>query len=230
VYGLPLINMSNKTAISIGKGLGNLIQVEDSCGDRKPFRSFLRLLVELDVHIPLKPGFIFRREGGDSLDILLKCERLDIYCCSCGRIGHKSIHCNVAPAEKVPEKYVVSLHVNIFSNLLPSSSSRTSATFPNPQQHPSSSQIRAPGSSNLSQTSLFPVTNAPSIPTPAHALPMHQKISLPMVTSLHTSPTTYDLSVISSTAPSFNSTATKTVPPPPLCNPVPNLRSQLLLL
>jgi hypothetical protein len=79
--------MSNKTAISIGKDLGNLIQVEDSCGDRKPFRSFLRLLVELDVHIPLKPGFIFRREGGDSLDILLKCERLDIYCCSCGRIG-----------------------------------------------------------------------------------------------------------------------------------------------
>ena len=51
VHGLPLINMSTKTAISIGKGLGNLIQVEDSSGDKKPFRSFLRLLVELDVCI-----------------------------------------------------------------------------------------------------------------------------------------------------------------------------------
>jgi hypothetical protein len=219
VHGLPLINMTIKTVISIGKGLGNFIKVEDSCADSKPFRSYLRLLVELDVRIPLKPGFIFLREGGEPLDIFLKYERLDIYCCSCGRIGHKSTLCNAAPAEKVPEKYVVSLLVNIFSNVLPSSSSRTSATLPYPQHHPNSSQIRAPESSNLSQSNLTPVTNAPSIPAPAHAFPMHQKISLPLVTSLHTSPTTYDLSVISSTAPSTNFTATKTVPPPPPLQP-----------
>jgi hypothetical protein len=130
--------MTTKIAISIGKGLGNLIQVEDTCRDRKTSRSFLRLLVELDVCIPLKPSFTFRKEGGESLSILLKYERLDIYCYSCGRIGYKFIHCNDAPEEKVPEKYAGSLHVNIFSNILPTSSSRTSANFPNPQTQPSS--------------------------------------------------------------------------------------------
>jgi hypothetical protein len=84
VHGLPLIHMTTKIAISIGKGLGNLIQVEDTCGNRKTFKSFLRLLVELDVCNPLKLGFTFQREGGESLSIFLKYERLDIYYCSCG--------------------------------------------------------------------------------------------------------------------------------------------------
>jgi hypothetical protein len=222
--------MSTKIAISIGKGLGNLIQVEDSSRDRKPFRSFLRLLMELDVYIPLKPSFNFRREGGEPLDILLKYERLDIYCCSCGRIRHKSIHCIVALEERVLGKYAVSLHVNMFSSLFPFSSSRTPAISPNPQKQPSPSQIKALGSSNLSQTNMFPVTNAPSILAPTHPFPMRQKISLPLVTSLHTSLTSYDL-VLSIPLPFLLTLhPLKLFHLYPICNLVPNLRSQLLLL
>jgi hypothetical protein len=212
--------MTTKIAISIGKGLGNLIQVEDTCRDRKIFSSFLRLLAELDVCNPLKPGFTFQREDGESLSIFLKYERLYICCCSYGKIGHKPIHCNAAPEEKFLEKYVVSFHVNIFSNLMPtSSSSRTSANFPNPQRHPSSSQIRSLETSNLSKTSLIPVTNAPSILAHAHAFPMHQKMSKPSVTLLHTSPTITDFNIISSTAPSLNSPTTKIDPPLPFLQP-----------
>lgn len=97
VHGLPLINMTIKIAISIGKGLGNLIKVDELSREKKMFRSFLRLLLEIDVGNPLKPGFTFRRDGGESLCIFLKYERLDIYCTSCGRIGHKLINCIAPP-------------------------------------------------------------------------------------------------------------------------------------
>ena len=109
--------MTTKIAISNGKGLGILIQVDDSNSDKKTFKSFLRLLVEIEVSNLLKPGFSFRRDEGEPLWISLKYERLDIYCTLCGRIGHKLIHCLAPPEEKFPEKYFVSLQVNIFSNL-----------------------------------------------------------------------------------------------------------------
>jgi hypothetical protein len=111
--------MSTQIAISIGKGLGNLVKVDGLDGDQKIFRSYLRLLVDIDVCNPLKPSFTFKREGRESLWIFLKYERLDIYCIDCGRIGHKQIHCNSPPEEKFPGKYAVSLQVNILSNLLP---------------------------------------------------------------------------------------------------------------
>jgi hypothetical protein len=41
VHGLPLINMSTKIAISIGNGLRHLLQVDDSCSDKKVFLDFL---------------------------------------------------------------------------------------------------------------------------------------------------------------------------------------------
>ena len=121
VHSLPLINMTTKIAISIGKGLGNLIQVDDSNSDKKTFKSILRLLVEIEVSNPLKPGFSFQRDEGKPLWIFLKFERLDIYCTSCGRIGQKLIHCLAPPEEKFSVRYSVSLQVNIFSNLHPSS-------------------------------------------------------------------------------------------------------------
>jgi hypothetical protein len=86
--------MITKIAISIGKGLGNLVKVDDISGDKKTFRSFLWLLVDIEVGNPLKPGFTFQRKGSESLWIFLKYERLDIYCSSYGRIGRKTIHCN----------------------------------------------------------------------------------------------------------------------------------------
>jgi hypothetical protein len=59
--------MTTKIAISIGKGLGNLIKVDELSGAKTTFKSFLRLLVEIKVNNPLKPDFSFRRDGGDPL-------------------------------------------------------------------------------------------------------------------------------------------------------------------
>lgn len=141
IHGLPLANLSLKNAIAIGKGMGQLIKVEDISGANKTFRSYLRILVEINVYEPLKPGFSFRRDEGQPIWISFKYERLDIYCTSCGRIGHKNQSCHAPPEETFPEKYSISLKVNIFSNLLPTSSGAWGySEGVSPQSQPSSTQ------------------------------------------------------------------------------------------
>ena len=117
------------------------------------------------------------------------------------------------PEERFPGQYAVSLLVNIFSNLLPSPSSIRNNSYINiSQTQPSSSQIRFFGSSQPSETSLIPVPNVSSSPSPA--TPHFQKISKPQVKSLHTSPTITDFSFITPTA-KLNSPATISAPPQP---------------
>jgi hypothetical protein len=58
--------MTIKNAITIGKGLGLLLMVEDNSGVEVIFRSSLRILVSLDVSKPLNPGFTLSREDGSS--------------------------------------------------------------------------------------------------------------------------------------------------------------------
>jgi hypothetical protein len=53
--------MTTQIAISIGKGLGNLVKVDGLDGDKKTFRSYLRLLVDIAICNPLKPGFSFNK-------------------------------------------------------------------------------------------------------------------------------------------------------------------------
>jgi hypothetical protein len=49
--------MSLKNAIAIGKGLGSLLEVDESSGVLKTFRSYLKILVEIDITKPLKAAF-----------------------------------------------------------------------------------------------------------------------------------------------------------------------------
>jgi hypothetical protein len=104
--------------------MGNLLKVDNATTKaRSTFRSYLRVLMEIDMHAPLNPGFLFHRGNSEPTWISLKYERLDIYCTKCGCIGHKKINCR-APQEKCfPRKYDISLQVNIFSNLPPSAAS-----------------------------------------------------------------------------------------------------------
>jgi hypothetical protein len=118
VHGLPLHNMSIKNAVAIGKGLGHLLKVEEISGVDTTFRSFLRLLVYIDVCKSLNPSFLFTRKDGTSTRISLKYERLDVYCIDCGKIGHKQGSCLVPQADRVPSRYQISLKLIIFSNLL----------------------------------------------------------------------------------------------------------------
>ena len=49
----------------------------------KALSFYIKLLVEIDVHRPLEPGFSFQREGGEPIRVTLIYERLGDYCISC---------------------------------------------------------------------------------------------------------------------------------------------------
>lgn len=123
VHGLPLANMSLKNFVAIGKCIGLPINVDVFGGDRKTFRSYLRILDEINVFDPLKPGFSLRCDQGETTWISFKYERLDFYCTTCDRIGYKHQTCCAPLEECFQGKYFISLRVNIFSNLPHSSSS-----------------------------------------------------------------------------------------------------------
>jgi hypothetical protein len=167
VHGFPLANITLRNAVAIGKGLGTLMKVEDCSGAQKTFRSYLRILVKIDVLEPLKPGLYLSCEEGEPHWISFKCERLDIYCTTCGRIGHKEQHCNAPPAEVTPGKYSISLKVTIFSNLPPhptggrgSSEGASSQSQPPPSQTTTRSPGAMPNASEyLNPTTLKPLNN-----------------------------------------------------------------------
>jgi hypothetical protein len=114
--------MTLKNSIAIGKGVGQLVKVEENRGSAAIFRSFLRLLVSLDVSKSLNPGFSFARFDGSLSWVSLKYERLDIYCSDCGMIGHKQPFCLAKSEDRFPSRYSISLKVNVFSNLSSSQS------------------------------------------------------------------------------------------------------------
>jgi hypothetical protein len=122
IHGLPLQNMTLKNSIAIGKGIDQVVKVDENNGAAASFRSYLRLLVSFDVTKPLYPGFCFTRSDGVSDWISLKYERLDIYCTDCGRIGHKQPSCLARPEARNPSRYLISLKLNAFS-VMPETSS-----------------------------------------------------------------------------------------------------------
>ncbi|GLT73178.1 hypothetical protein SLA2020_450540 [Shorea laevis] len=111
--------MSIQSVISIGKGLGTILDVEDSFALGAIFRSYLRILIEIDVRQPLKLGFLFCREGGSSIWVSLKYERLEEYYALCGLIGQTKFGCKSSQDVIFSERYKISLKVIGFSNLLP---------------------------------------------------------------------------------------------------------------
>jgi hypothetical protein len=159
VHGLPLFNMTTKNAIAIGKGLWYLLKVEESGGALLTFRSYLRILVEIDSNKPLNLGFSFSRQDGDATWIGLKYERLDAYCTDCELLGHKQPFCLASKAERFPERYKISLKVIIFSNL-----QLALSLVPHAEKFSSFAPSRL-GQNNISNIPLKPIKNLPPYQT-----------------------------------------------------------------
>ena len=164
IHGLPLVNMTIKNVVTIGKGLGSLFKVDDIVWENKTFRSYLRVLVEIKVFDPLKLGFYLLRDKEEPLWISFRYDRLDFYCTICGKIGHKQSTCRAPLEECHPETYTISLKVNIFSNLpLVTSAWGQDASVSKPAQPPTGQNTtqttgeKSPNLSLLTPTILKPL-------------------------------------------------------------------------
>jgi hypothetical protein len=181
--------MTIKNAIAIGKGLGQFLKVEDNNGETVAFRSYLKVLVSIDVLKPLNSGFNFNRGDGTQCWVSLKYERLDVYCSDCGKIGHHQSSCLAWPVDKHPNRYLISLKVNVFSNLPVSLSTANASVnhqesvipldlIPNTPCFPSSTPKE--NQPNICTSSKNPLSNPSpalwsqppkSVTTPSQALP-----------------------------------------------------------
>jgi hypothetical protein len=187
VHSLPLENMTTKNAVAIGKGIGEVIKVDDIEGASTTFRSYLRVLVEVNVQKPLKPGFYFKRGQEEPSWISFRYERLDFYCTLCGKIGHQYSSCRSPPIEQHPESYKIPLNERFYSNQsIPKSAWSHNAEAPQPSQPPStpvSSQVTGnslPNSSTITPTILKPLKNLTLTPS-------HPQVPLTTIHHPHTS-------------------------------------------
>jgi len=93
IHGLPRQNMMIKNAVMIGKGLGNLLNVDNLNSPGIVCRPFLRVQVGINTSKSLILGFNLPCEGRDPLCFRFRYEQLGDYCTLCGLIGHKRLGC-----------------------------------------------------------------------------------------------------------------------------------------
>ncbi|RYQ90698.1 hypothetical protein Ahy_B09g096725 isoform B [Arachis hypogaea] len=93
IHGLPYDKINKSNAEKIGAILGRVITAEDPFVERNMLRPFLRVRVEIDIQLPLKTGFWFKKFDGSHAWASLKYEKLYDYCYKCGMIGHDRRTC-----------------------------------------------------------------------------------------------------------------------------------------
>ena len=116
IHDLSLKNMNCTNAAAIGLGIGKLLKVENLAESGFICHSYQRILVEIEVSCPLRPGFLHAREGGAPSWCQLKYERLGDYCISCGLLGHIVEDCRASTDPTVPKCYEISLRAKSFSS------------------------------------------------------------------------------------------------------------------
>ncbi|KAK3013668.1 hypothetical protein RJ639_008539 [Escallonia herrerae] len=130
VYGLPPNRMTSNNAVTIGKQIGGLVQIERSRNGNIRESGFMRLRVEIELEKPLPKGFALKREGKEDTWIQFRYERLPDFCFRCGFLGHVRKWCNRPLDPSAEWKFAGDLRpytpwielpmkVNIFSALLP---------------------------------------------------------------------------------------------------------------
>lgn len=95
VFNLPIKSMIREVGEDIGRGIGNLVEV-DALDNGLGWGKYLCIRVEVDVSEPLLRGKILMREDGDDASpfwVDFKYEHLPIFCYKCGRLGHSSSEC-----------------------------------------------------------------------------------------------------------------------------------------
>ncbi|KAK9279425.1 hypothetical protein L1049_013104 [Liquidambar formosana] len=88
IHGLPPDQQTHCNALKIGAMFDGVITVDPSSSDICVWSNFLRIKVQINVLMPLKTGFLLKRNARPDVWIHFKYERLSDFCYHCGRICH----------------------------------------------------------------------------------------------------------------------------------------------
>uniref|UniRef100_A0A803P122 CCHC-type domain-containing protein n=1 Tax=Cannabis sativa TaxID=3483 RepID=A0A803P122_CANSA len=93
IHNLPRDYFSVENGKLLGGKAGKVIKVELDEGAPALWSKFLKILIELNVNLPLFSGCFFELESGGHSWIQFKYERLGIFCYNCGILGHQRRGC-----------------------------------------------------------------------------------------------------------------------------------------
>ncbi|KAK3040000.1 hypothetical protein RJ639_027190 [Escallonia herrerae] len=172
VYRLPPNRMTTNNAITIGRRIGELQQIEISKDGRLGEKGFLRLRVKIDIEKPLPKGFAMRKEGKEDAWIQFRYERLPDFCFRCGCLGHVRKWCNrdIDPTAEwnlagvtrpyspwIRASYEGDQAASLFQSVPPSNTS--DKAFPVNRRHIQSPETSTPSLSITSTASVSPSLN-----------------------------------------------------------------------
>lgn len=88
VWGLPFDLLNPEAASDIGRGVGRVIEVDNTAFSTEQAR-FLRVRIEVPLDQPLRRRGPVVSPEGDKSWVVFKYERITGLCFSCGRLGHE---------------------------------------------------------------------------------------------------------------------------------------------
>lgn len=93
VHNIPIGFMSEAIGKHIGNTVGSFLKY-DAKNSSDFWRLYMRVRILLDVRKPLMKKLKLKKPGGEAKEVLLKYERLDIFCYLCGMLGHLESGCD----------------------------------------------------------------------------------------------------------------------------------------
>ena len=97
VHQIPWGAQSNQNIMRLGAQIGDVVCFEDSKLNETSFREFVRIRVNVDLTKPLVAGFWIPRPGLEEIWANVCYEKLQVFCVTCGMIGHDQNTCEKDP-------------------------------------------------------------------------------------------------------------------------------------
>ncbi|KAF4382122.1 hypothetical protein G4B88_009412 [Cannabis sativa] len=95
IYNLPRDYFSIVNGKTLGAKAGKVITVDLDEGNPALWKKSLKVLISLNVNLPLFFGCYFALESGVERWVQFKYEKLGIFCYNCGKLGHQRRGCSL---------------------------------------------------------------------------------------------------------------------------------------
>ncbi|KAF7808291.1 kinesin KP1-like isoform X1 [Senna tora] len=98
IHNVPPEGFSMANVERIARKVGDVMEVEKLIINNKIVRGFMRARVMVDITKPLETGYFINRRTCPPVWANIFYEKLEIYCCNCGCIGHEQKICKKVTA------------------------------------------------------------------------------------------------------------------------------------